>query len=700
MSNQSKGNSELKHDKCVRCNKSYESLLALHDCISFLGYCNHIFCKKCFKKENLDLHKNIINRPKCPCCRKEYYEFIESIDQALYIGEAAYLNYKAKQHSLQIDADPDVMHNLHNDAIEKLNEALLLTPANSLFNIIIARCMLYACLKDLDYLKIMEQAVRSADRLVLKPRMYSDSNSNTSKQYSLRQRVQKCCLDLIDKAFDSTGTSLIHSLRVPEDHPHEERGELFNDTIDWYHNLLSGLFYACGNIPASVKHAQLAVDTCLCSSDHPNLVKYKQDLQRSKIAFDKETPLRFTLNEEVEFLVEEEGTSAWRAAKVVELYYRERDFPLVFTSPYRLKLHGQSVVGAPVYAWVKADLDRYVRKPGVRSIEDTRYQARLEAKVGELAQVYCLKEFIEGINHTLAQDREFVNMLDKVWHITLSIYALSLYRMLEMYRHPLVRTDSGYHIPTAEEVIAGIRAFFDPADRTLAASSAASDARISEPRRAKAAVIAMLQTTVNPTSSASNIASVYDIECVEAMYMRVFCSYSVVCIDGSTAVDIYALVENGFSVPLPSHCVSPEVSNALSTVAGSGRIESMIFDPLYVPARMFLTLWKNFVKFLDLTGTGPARECPLVYFFVKYCIDQGAGVPKPALALYDGMNMQLSREFIRCGNPTCEFNKLDQSTGQVKFKKCSRCQAVIYCSKECQLADYPLHKKMCRKHSG
>ena len=90
-------------------------------------------------------------------------------------------------------------------------------------------------------------------------------------------------------------------------------------------------------------------------------------------------------------------------------------------------------------------------------------------------------------------------------------------------------------------------------------------------------------------------------------------------------------------------------------------------------------------------------ECPLIYFFVRYCLGQGAGVPKPALALYDRMNMQLSREFIRCGNPTCELNRLDNSTGHIKFKKCSRCNAVIYCSRACQVAHYPTHKAVCKK---
>ena len=100
---------------------------------------------------------------------------------------------------------------------------------------------------------------------------------------------------------------------------------------------------------------------------------------------------------------------------------------------------------------------------------------------------------------------------------------------------------------------------------------------------------------------------------------------------------------------------------------------------------------------MENLDAGPACECPWIYYLVKYSLDHRGGVPKLALALYDRMNMQLSREFIRCANPTCELNRLDKSTGQVKFKKCSRCHAVIYCSRECQVTHYPEHKTYCRE---
>ena len=54
-------------------------------------------------------------------------------------------------------------------------------------------------------------------------------------------------------------------------------------------------------------------------------------------------------------------------------------------------------------------------------------------------------------------------MLQSVWQVKLSGRMFYLYRALVMYRELFVRSDFGYHVPSLEEVIAGIKAFFDPA---------------------------------------------------------------------------------------------------------------------------------------------------------------------------------------------------------------------------------------------
>ena len=333
----------------------------------------------------------------------------------------------------------------------------------------------------------------------------------------------------------------------------------------------------------------------------------------------------------------------------------------------------------PVSTWVKADIDRYVRKVGFRSIEDTRYQARLDTKVEELARVYCSEEFIQDLYCTLAKDREFVDMLRSVWHLK--------YRLLVMYRQALVRTDSGYHVPSSEEVIAGIKAYFDPGHLVSdAAPSAVVDWSGDSPQiRAKVLkIFSGLPYSNDPAESNSDVQGIF---ILGLLYYAKLLRKS----------ESTGLQEDGDFTTLAS-----ELSEAVSTLRDLTLVYARVFSQNgdYCTSKLggYFASWVAVHTCLENPNAGPACECPYVYFFVKFCLDRGLGVPKLALTAYDWMNMQLSREFIRCANPTCELNKLDQSTGQVKFKQCSRCRTVIYCSRECQTAHYPDHKPLCTKH--
>lgn len=49
-----------------------------------------------------------------------------------------------------------------------------------------------------------------------------------------------------------------------------------------------------------------------------------------------------------------------------------------------------------------------------------------------------------------------------------------------------------------------------------------------------------------------------------------------------------------------------------------------------------------------------------------------------------------------CGLVKCR-NCDNMESSQKEFEKCSRCKLVFYCSKACQKADWPIHKKLCKK---
>uniref|UniRef100_A0A383VVR0 MYND-type domain-containing protein n=1 Tax=Tetradesmus obliquus TaxID=3088 RepID=A0A383VVR0_TETOB len=55
-----------------------------------------------------------------------------------------------------------------------------------------------------------------------------------------------------------------------------------------------------------------------------------------------------------------------------------------------------------------------------------------------------------------------------------------------------------------------------------------------------------------------------------------------------------------------------------------------------------------------------------------------------------------------CNSPEC-LNMAEMSEKQLAGgtgTRCSTCQAVFYCSRECQLAHWKQHKRLCKQLSG
>ena len=647
-------NISLPLKKCMKCGE--ESALLLSSCTPFgmIGNCNHKFCQNCFRKENTA--SNLTCSFSCPCCHTPFYESIQSIDEAIIIGEVVATTrnhiYPKLISSAEVGISADdliYLDKMNKSVVEKLGTAILLNPAN-----------FYTL-----YLLFV--------------------SCNNCHTFLVKNELSKSDIEFYGLKLFNYSLTLLDHPKVPASARYDViTGECCYE--------LARMFHKYRNWSPALKYSKLAYEHCLREPGHTDLSICKALYLASRTDFASLPPLRFAVGDEVEFLHERATGGEWKLGRIVELYYWERGFDLPFSAPYRLQLLDDSDATdqPPVYTWVKADIDHYVRKPGVRSIEGTRYQARLDAKVAKLARVFCSREFIQELYLTLAQDSEFVHMLQSVWKIELSNCMLHLYRMLVMHRQPLVRTDSGYHVPSSEEVIAGIRTYFDPAHLSDDASTKEED--YLEDIRAE--IISML------TDTRISSINVYDDNTIQGHLLNGVRSYIAVLTAEPIPTSAFAgLLDrpSNFTVPL-------EISEAISRVsilpelrriqrgATSGHSGTRL--------RQYLNAWIGVHTCLENPNAGPACECPFVYFFVKFCLERDLGVPKLALALYDRMNMQLSREFIRCANPTCEHSKLDKSTGKVKFKQCSRCKAVIYCCRECQVAHYPEHKKLCRENSN
>ena len=650
MENSSSSSISLPRQKCMKCIEERDILLSSCTLLGgVVGLCCHKFCQRCFKIENADLTSSLSYSFKCPCCHTLFYENMSSIDEAILIGEAATIStHICDQATRSVVSTEDAVYvnDMIQSVIEKLESALLLNPTN--FHIIYA----------------LYDACRNGCQQFLAGHECSDSSLPL---YGLK--LFNYSLKLLDHPAVSEQYSYLKSECCHE---------------------VAIIFHIHHNYPFALQYSKLAYEQCLRSSDHSDLAKYKDTYLRSRASFAELPPPRFSVGDEVEFLHELETGSKWRLGKVVELYYREKDFDVPFAAPFRLLLSDNSAGQPPVYAWVKADLDRYVRKVGVRSIEDTRYQAKLDAKITELAQVFCSKRFIDELHGILAQDLEFIEMLQSVWQIELSKSTLYLYRMLVMHRQPLVRTDSGYYLPSITEVIAGIRAFFDPEHLSGTATQTAGEDGNSQ--RVRDDMLAMFRGTFTRNYINGVIAGMS----VQELLLQSIWNYIAVLTPSDPSVSGVDHFKQGGGLTFP-----PGMTVAISRVANHRDLVNMLLEPGVrnnLSLECYILAWVGLHACLQNPNAGPACECPFVYFFVKFCLEHNLGVPKLAVALYDKMNMQLSREFIRCANPTCELNRLDKSTGKIKFKKCSRCLAVIYCSRECQVAHYPEHKRLCCEH--
>ena len=295
--------------KCNKCKVVCEHLLCSFDYISFIGSCYHIYCSSCFKKENDFDFKS--KKPLCPCCKNVYYEHIKSVEEALLKGEAAYLINDALYQSL--GRDKSVIHSLYNEALSKYEKALLINPSN----IVTMYSIIYSCLQGLDYCEGIDSSVKNAQYDL--PSVQRMVQINSAESHHYLEMEYECCLDLIEQVFDSHGQSRIHIL-------HDNEGQPTVPKLEEFYNHLALIFLRSGNIPEGFKCSKLAYEICLRSPLQARLDRYKNNFRIMKDKFAKEPPLRFAVGDEVEFLHELETGNEWRLGKIIEVYYRERDF--------------------------------------------------------------------------------------------------------------------------------------------------------------------------------------------------------------------------------------------------------------------------------------------------------------------------------------------------------------------------------------
>ena len=338
----------------------------------------------------------------------------------------------------------------------------------------------------------------------------------------------------------------------------------------------------------ALKYYKLAYEYCI-RHNRTALTTCKESYFATKARFDLEPKLRFKVGDTVEFT---NKSGIWQRGTVAELYYRETSFPLNYNAPYRItpsppaeaaataeveSTRSESVVGWEVI-YVKEDNDRYVRKIGVRAIHETRYQSELDIKINDLSYVYCSNEFITNIYHILKQDKVFCTQLKRIYGIKLTLNMLYLYRALVLYPQRMARTDSGYHIPTQEEVISGIKAYFDPTRMTSTPLTTTTSTTTEADLELKEGLYEIFK---KPSNIFDMLGSSGDFELIltkEAMMVQSFLSYTelymIYEMEGID-IDIETLLSNGFTTPIPTVYLSSTITNTISTVQGYSQLLSI-----------------------------------------------------------------------------------------------------------------------------
>ena len=79
-------NLSLPREKCMKCQEERGILMSANRPNRL---CDHKFCQICFRKENADLACGPTYTFKCAYCNIPFYENMQSIDEAVIVGEAA-----------------------------------------------------------------------------------------------------------------------------------------------------------------------------------------------------------------------------------------------------------------------------------------------------------------------------------------------------------------------------------------------------------------------------------------------------------------------------------------------------------------------------------------------------------------------------------------------------------------------------------
>ena len=224
------------HIRCLKCDCNRNLLCAYSGLFVKVGNCDHIFCEDCFRKDNYDVNNQINKKFGCPFCKEQFYNYFQTLDEAVLLGEAAFYSYKIGLNQMRHVGSNDGIHIhiLQNKAIEKCEKALELNE-----NSFAALCCLILYLNN---------GVHEYRHLLKRPDFNSlpieRGNLNELKYYY--NRKYSCFLKLFEIFIDEAGRHRFDKPLVSEP--------------GYYYALYAQSFYHSHNFSAAFRYSKIAYE--------------------------------------------------------------------------------------------------------------------------------------------------------------------------------------------------------------------------------------------------------------------------------------------------------------------------------------------------------------------------------------------------------------------------------------------------------
>ena len=123
----------LPRERCMNCREDSDILLSRCTRPGVSGCCDHKICQSCFRKENSYITSTRIHPFTCPYCHAVFFYDMQSVDEAVLIGEATNLTNCIDLHmSRDVMPAEEVLNifEIIDKAIKLFEAAIILNPTN------------------------------------------------------------------------------------------------------------------------------------------------------------------------------------------------------------------------------------------------------------------------------------------------------------------------------------------------------------------------------------------------------------------------------------------------------------------------------------------------------------------------------------------------------------------------------------------